>query len=404
MSNLNIIPTADADHFADAAKLQLFEKILRENVEGIAIADVRGNIEWVNHAFSEFTGLDPEEILGKSLETLFVGKKKAYDALIRKLHTNNHQQAEIWMQHKNGSKFLAAITLTSMRSEADMVTHHVLEFSDITKFRHAQEELNQRTRELGRSNQELEQFAYVASHDLQEPLRMVASYTQLIAQRYQGRLDSDADEFIAFAVDGATRMQAIINDLLTLSRVNTRHEGFSAIEVQTALDRARSNLRLMLKESGAIVEFSNLPTIHADGSQLTQLFQNLMGNALKFRREDPPHIEIGARQQDEEWIFHVRDNGIGIPPEHYNRIFLMFQRLHARNEYPGTGIGLTICKKIVDRHGGRIWIESERGTGTTFFSPFRYQNREKCLRCPQNIPWKDPPTSCLWKTIPATCA
>jgi light-regulated signal transduction histidine kinase (bacteriophytochrome) len=257
--------------------------------------------------------------------------------------------------------------LSAVRCDADMITHHVLEFSDITEFRQAREELVRRTNELSRSNRELEQFAYVASHDLQEPLRMVASYTQLIAQRYREKLDADADEFIGYVVDGATRMQALINDLLTLSRVSTRDTAFDKIDSKAALDKALGNLKLAIEETGARIVCGSLPMLNADGTQLTQLFQNLIGNAIKFRGDNPPCIEIGAEQQDEEWVFHVRDNGIGIAPEYFERIFLLFQRLHGRHEYPGTGIGLTLCKKIVERHGGRIWIASEQGKGTTFY-------------------------------------
>ena len=367
MSNLDLSLAPESGSRIDLAKLQLFEKILKGNVEGIVITDTEGNIEWVNHTFSALTGHTQDEVMGRNLEALFTGEENAYASLTRKLHEDNHQQAEIWMHRKDDGEFLAGLTLSAVRSEADMITHHVLEFSDITEIRRAQDELNRRTRELSRSNQELEQFAYVASHDLQEPLRMVASYTQLIAQRYQGKLDADADEFIAFAVDGATRMQAIINDLLMLSRVSTRNSDFTQADVATALDKALANLRLVIEETGVKIDIGTLPTIHADGSQLTQLFQNLIGNAIKFRRSDSPHIEIGAERQNDDWVFHVRDNGIGIAPEHFDRIFLMFQRLHGKHEYPGTGIGLTICKKIVDRHGGRIWIESEPGHGTTFF-------------------------------------
>lgn len=196
---------------------------------------------------------------------------------------------------------------------------------------------------------------------------MVASYTQLIAQRYRGKLDKDADEFIDYAVDGATRMQAIINDLLALSRVNTRDTAFAKTDAKIALNKALANLRLVIEETGANIICGSLPVLNADSSQLTQLFQNLISNALKFRGSNSPCVQVGAELQGGEWIFHVRDNGIGIAPEYFERIFLLFQRLHSRMEYPGTGIGLTICKKIVDHHGGRIWVESEPGKGTAFY-------------------------------------
>lgn len=367
MNNFDIPPSPEAYSQADLAKLQIFEKVLRGNVEAIVITDSHGNIEWANNTFFTLTGYAKSDVLEKSLGSLFAGGRNVYEAMCPKLNEANHHEIETRIRRKDGSEFPAEATLSAVRSDADMITHHVLEFSDITEFLHAQVELIRRTEELSRSNKELEQFAYVASHDLQEPLRMVASYTQLIAQRYRGKLDADADEFINYAVDGATRMQAIINDLLTLSRVSTRNTAFSRVDAKLALDKALANLRLVIGETGTTIICGSLPALNADGSQLAQLFQNLIGNAIKFRGSNPPRVEIGAEQQNEEWVFHVRDNGIGIAPEYFERIFLMFQRLHTKKEYPGTGIGLTICKKIAERHGGRIWIESEPGKGTTFY-------------------------------------
>ncbi|OGS92632.1 MAG: hypothetical protein A2Z95_07325 [Gallionellales bacterium GWA2_60_18] len=364
MNNFDIPQTPENCSHSDLAKLQVFEKILKGNVEAIVITDTQGAIEWFNNTFASLTG--HADAHGKNAGFLFSGGHNTYETLSRKLNKANHHTVEAWICRKDGSEFPVELTLSAVRSDADMITHHVLEFSDITEFRHAREELMRRTRELSRSNQELEQFAYVASHDLQEPLRMVASYTQLIAQRYRGRLDEDADEFIAYAVDGATRMQAIINDLLTLSRVGTRTAAFARVDSKAALERALANLRLSIADNGADIVCGSMPALNADASQLTQLFQNLVGNALKFRSEHAPRVEIGAERQDGEWVFHVRDNGIGIAPEHHQRIFMMFQRLHSKQEYPGTGIGLTICKKIVEHHGGRIWIESEPGKGTAF--------------------------------------
>jgi len=229
------------------------------------------------------------------------------------------------------------------------------------------QELADRAHALARSNAELERFAYVASHDLQEPLRMVASYTQLLGRRYKGKLDADADEFIGFAVDGATRMQALINDLLSYARISTNARPLAPVDSGTALDRALANLRVALNESGASIRRGELPTINADDGQLTQLFQNLVGNAIKFRGKRPPEIEIDAVRKRQDWVFRVSDNGIGIDPEFADQLFVMFKRLHSRAEYPGTGIGLAICKRIVERQGGRIWIESQPGVGATFF-------------------------------------
>ncbi|WP_082207316.1 PAS domain-containing protein [Corallococcus macrosporus] len=233
--------------------------------------------------------------------------------------------------------------------------------------RRAEEVLQQHAQELARSNEELQQFAYVASHDLQEPLRMVASYTQLLGRRYKGRLDADADEFIHYAVDGVNRMQRLIQDLLTYSRVGTRGRDARPCDAGRALDRAAANLRVAIQETHASVEYGPLPVVLADETQLTQLFQNLVGNALKFHGAAPPRVRVSAAPQGDEVRFTVRDSGIGIAPEYFERIFVIFQRLHGKEEYPGTGIGLAICKKIVERHGGRIGVESQPGEGTAFW-------------------------------------
>ncbi|MBC8252865.1 MAG: HAMP domain-containing protein, partial [Ardenticatenia bacterium] len=259
------------------------------------------------------------------------------------------------------------LTITASRDELN---------KEIAERVRAEEMLKETMAELERSNQELEQFAYVASHDLQEPLRMVSSYTQLLARRYQGQLDADADDFIAYAVDGANRMQRLIQDLLAWSRVGTRGQPLEPTGCNSVLDEARAILSPGIEESNALVTNDDLPTVMADEAQLVQLFQNLIGNAIKFRGEEPPRVHISAQHlppspgEDRgggEWLFSVRDNGIGIDPQYQERIFVIFQRLHGREEYPGSGIGLAICKRIVERHGGRIWVESELGEGTTFY-------------------------------------
>ena len=245
---------------------------------------------------------------------------------------------------------------------------------DITERKEAQGALNdrdaleRRSMELTRSNEELQQFAYIAAHDLQEPLRMVSSYTQLLAKRYKGRLDSDADEFIAYAVDGAHRMQLLIEDLLAYCRVGTSGKELRETSSEAALEEVLLNLQGAIEESGGVVTHDPLPIVIADSTQLVQLFQNLVGNAIKYRGAELPRVHVSAKKNDaREWIFSVKDNGVGIDPQYFKKIFVMFQRLHGRGEFSGTGIGLAVCKKIVDRHGGRIWVESEIGRGSTFY-------------------------------------
>jgi signal transduction histidine kinase len=257
------------------------------------------------------------------------------------------------------SRYLQELLLTGERLAAEAQDHM-----------HTARKLARRTEEMERSNKDLQQFAYVASHDLQEPLRMVSSYVQLLQRRYQGRLDADADDFIGFAVDGATRMQQLIQDLLSYSRVNTHGNPPSPTDVEAVLGQVITNLRLAIDESGARITHESLPIVEADSTQLNQLFQNLIANAVKFRGKLPPKIHITAAKEDPYWVFSVRDNGIGFDPDYADRIFTIFQRLHSRNDYPGTGMGLAICKRIVERHGGSIWVKSAPGDGSTFYFTF----------------------------------
>jgi signal transduction histidine kinase len=219
---------------------------------------------------------------------------------------------------------------------------------------------------LARSNEELQHFAYIASHDLQEPLRMIASFLQLLKLDYGDRIDVEGKEYIRFAVEGAGRMQALIEDLLTYSRVETKGREFAPIDMEEILERVIIDLQKIIQESGATVTHDPLPTIKADSLQMMQLLQNLINNGIKFHRDEPPRVHVSARLEEGQWHFLVTDNGIGIEPQYQDRIFIIFQRLHTRDEYPGTGIGLAVCKRIIDRHGGRIWIESELGKGSTF--------------------------------------
>jgi signal transduction histidine kinase len=239
--------------------------------------------------------------------------------------------------------------------------------TEINVRKHIERQLKKTMTDLERSNEELQQFAYVASHDLKEPLRMVTSYVQLLERRYKDKLDADANEFIAFAVDGALRMQRLINDLLTYSRIGTQGRKLQPTDCEVIFEQTITNLRPAIEESGARITHDPLPTISADPSQILQLFQNLIGNAIKFSGHKQLKVHLSAERKDDHWLFSVSDNGIGIKPEFFNRIFVIFQRLHGKEEYSGSGMGLAICKKIVERHGGRIWVESEPGKGTIFY-------------------------------------
>jgi light-regulated signal transduction histidine kinase (bacteriophytochrome) len=235
------------------------------------------------------------------------------------------------------------------------------------RFEELARELQRANTELGRSNADLEQFAYAASHDLQEPLRMVASFTRLLKDRYAGRLDPEADEFIGFAVDGATRMQALINDLLTYSRVNRQGGPPELVDCRLVFEDAVANLRAAVAEGGALVTRGALPVVRGDRGQLVMLLQNLIGNAIKFRGEEPPRVHVAGRPAGRGWLIAVEDNGLGIDPKFAERVFVIFQRLHSRGKYPGTGIGLALCKRIVERHGGRIWVEPRPQGGSVFY-------------------------------------
>jgi PAS domain S-box-containing protein len=350
------------------------ELILNSAGEGIYGVDLSGQITFANPAAAKATGWSVGELAGRQEHaTLHFSNSdgKPYTeadcpvcASFREGKVQ-HSDDEIF-RRKSGAPFHAEFVRTPLIEKGKHVGAVVL-FKDISERKQAEDALAAQTRELARSNAELEQFAYVASHDLQEPLRMVSNYTQLLARRYKNKLDSDANEFIAFAVDGAIRMQGLINDLLMYSRVGTKGKKFRRMDCSDALGQAIVNLRSAIEESQAIVMNEDLPILIADSGQLVQLFQNLIANAIKFHGSESPRVHISAERQENAWLFSVRDNGIGIDPQYAERIFIIFQRLHGHSEYPGTGIGLSICKKIVDRHGGRIWVESQVGQGANFF-------------------------------------
>ena len=330
--------------------------------------NTEGYITNVNRTDLEMLGYTAEEMIGRPIWKLNVNEDTVRGQVMAKLTGTQPpgKELERIYRRKDGTTFPVLIEDRLILDEKGCIKGIRCTVQDITERKRMEVALREKTEELARSNEDLEQFAYVASHDLQEPLRMVTSYVQLLGKRYEGKLDADADEFIGFAVDGAIRMRKLINDLLTYSRVGTKGKELSPTDSEAVLAQSVNDSKVIIEENGAHVTYDPLPTVMADSPQLGQLFQNLIGNAIKFRGNEPPCVHISASRNGNGWIFSVRDNGIGIAAEYSERIFIIFQRLHSRQEYAGTGIGLAICKKIVERHGGHIWVESDVGKGATF--------------------------------------
>jgi PAS domain S-box-containing protein len=315
----------------------------------------------MNPAFAEMHGYTVEELTGRRILDVFAPEERARAQ--EQIPITDRQGHYVWESkhiRKDGTIFPVLVDATAVKDEEGKVLYRVVNVQDITERKRAEEELI-------RSNQDLQHFAYVASHDLQEPLRNVASCLQMLEKDYKNKLDANADQYIHYAVDSAVRMKALILDLLAYSRVATKGTPPIRVDCEQTLDRTLNNLGAAISETGAVITHDPLPTISADDTQLLQVFQNLIGNAIKFRRDDPPRIHVSAAKNRNEWIFSVKDNGIGIESQHLERIFVIFQRLHKRSQYEGTGMGLAIVKKVVERHGGRVWVESEPGVGTSFY-------------------------------------
>jgi len=355
----------------------LLQTLMDTSPDHIYFKDADSHFIRINRAQAGRFGLsDPAQAIGKTDGDYF-SEEHSRQALADEQKVIQSGQPLVGIEEKEtwpgGGETWVSSTKVPLRDSAGQIIGTFGISRDITERKRAQEVLARQTQELARSNAELEQFAYIASHDLQEPLRMITSYLQLLERRYSNKLDADADEFISYAVDGANRLQRLISDLLAYSRVNTRGKPFELVDCVVVMQHVLLNLKVAIEESGAAVTHDALPQVMGDSRQLVQLFQNLIGNAIKFRADQPPQVHISVQQQENHshgeaasWVFAVQDNGIGIEPRYFDRIFLIFQRLHNREEYPGTGIGLAICKKIVERHGGQIWVESELGKGSTF--------------------------------------
>lgn len=359
-----------------------FRTFIEVAPEGIIITNQDGQITFVNAAVEKIFGYERTELIGKSVEVLLPEHLRAMHVAYRADYQTMPHNREMGIGsdllgcHKNGNLIPVEIGLATVAMADQLLTLSFI--TDISVRKRIEKKLQQHMEELARSNAELAQFAYIASHDLQEPLRAIAGYLQFLERGYRDKLDDRALKFINSSVAGAQRMQGLINDILDYSRVGSRNQALTTVEISTVVKAALNNLTAAINDSDAEISLDPLPAVVGDGALLTQLFQNLIGNGLKFRGESPPRIHISAQLAastendhhpgtDKLWTFCVADNGIGFDPQYTDRIFRIFQRLHTRDEYPGAGIGLAICKKIIERHGGQIWAESEPGQGSTFF-------------------------------------
>ena len=349
-----------------------FKAIASSAQDAIITIDNNGNISYWNKAAENIFGYSSQQGIGKDLHMLIAPEiyhpnfQKGMEEF--KLCGKGNavgKTLELSALRSNNEEFPIELSLSAIKLGEKWGAVGIIR--DITERKEIEKSLNKRTEELERSNKDLEEFAYIASHDLQEPLRMITSYVQLLERRYKDKLDQDANDFIGYAVEGSTRMKSLINDLLVYSRVGTKGKEFTSTDINVILKKVLQNLQIALDENKVEISIGQMPKIMADDVQMIQLFQNLIGNAIKFKGDAPPIISVKCEEQNKEFIFSISDNGIGIEKEYYDRIFMIFQRLHTRDQYPGTGIGLAVCRKIVERHGGGIWLDSEFGKGTTFY-------------------------------------
>ena len=344
-------------------RLEQYRSITEAASDVIVTIDDTSTIHSINPAVSDTFGYSPEELTGSSLTILMPDEfpERHREAVARFLETGRRtldwDYVELPGEHADGTRIPLAVSFSEFEHRGDHFFTGILR--DITERKAIEEQLKE-------SNEHLEQFAYAASHDLQEPLRMVTSYLELLDRRYGDDLDADAEEFIGFAVDGAERMREMIESLLEYSRVDIRGDPFQIVDLDAVFAHTCQNLQVKIDETDAEVNAEHLPDVRGDGSQLNQVFQNLLSNAIEYSGDSPPVVHVSAEPTGDEWTISISDEGIGIAPDDQDRIFDVFQRLHTQDEHNGTGIGLSLCRRIVERHGGEIWVESEPGEGTTF--------------------------------------
>lgn len=349
---------------------QRFRSLFEAAPDFIYLLNLKGEIEQVNPAIVQQSGYTESELIDQELIHFLtpISQERSQRELSELLHQRQREtRNEVEFICRDTTILTMDCSYNIVGDTQDEDAYILVLQRDISDRKRTEIALQQTNQELLASNQELERFAYLASHDLREPLRMVTSFTRLLSQRYSGQLDPEADQIIGFAVDGATRMEELISDLLEYSRVGQQNQTLDSVDCSTILDRSLNNLQLLISETNTEIIRGPLPIILGETRQLIQLFQNLIDNAIVYRGEESPRVEIRAEVQQDQWLFSVKDNGIGIEPQHNERIFDIFQRLHTRQEYPGTGIGLAICHRIVERHGGEIWVESQLGQGATFY-------------------------------------
>jgi PAS domain S-box-containing protein len=360
----------DSEFQAALSSAELFRQLLESAPDAIVGIGRDGRIAFVNAQTEKLFGYPRDELVGEAVEKLVPeryhgahgGHRSGYftDPRTRPMGAG----LDLYGLRSDGTEFPAEISLSSIETEDGLLATAAIR--DITDRKRAERDLARHAAELQRSNVELSQYAYVASHDLQEPLRMVVTYTDRLAEHLDGQLGAREQEWADYVVEGASRMQLLIEGLLEFSRVRPEEAEFVEIDCAVVMRRALANLQAAIEESGAVITHDPLPTISADAVQLLQLFQNLIANALKFRGDAPPLVHVGCERAGADWHFWVADNGIGIDPADVDRIFVLFKRLHSKDDYAGAGIGLALCKKIVEAHHGRIWVQSERGAGATF--------------------------------------